>query len=333
MTNIESLVPDGFSGCVSVSRDGSIVFRKAFGYADKANERLNTVDTRFATASAGKFFVAIAVMRLVEEGRLGLEDPIGSILRFDLRAIDPGVTIRQLLTHTSGVPDYFDESVMDEYADLWVDFPCYRIRRSADLLPLFVDKPMMYPAGQRFQYNNSGFVLLDLAIEAVTGAPFDRFLSQAVFDPAGMSSTGYYETDRLPSRCANAYIYDEEREEYYTNIFSVDAKGTGAGGAFTTAPDVSSLWRALLSGGLLPTARVEELLTARIEAEDEFYGYGVWLAKRNGALVPYFQGCDPGVSFISSLERSRGLEITIESNQCDDVWALERSIYEAMAGR
>ena len=142
--------------------EGCVLAKYENGFADLANEIPNTIDTRFATASAGKAFVAVGILRLIEAGRLSLDDTIGNLLDFDLHGNDPGVTVRQLLNHTSGVPDYFDESVMEDYEELWVDFPNYKIRRNSDLLPLFIEKPMMYPKGERFQYNNSGYVMLAL---------------------------------------------------------------------------------------------------------------------------------------------------------------------------
>ena len=84
--------------------------------------------------------------------------------------------MEQLLNHTSGVPDYFDESVMEEYEELWVDFPNYKIRHNSDLLPLFITKQIMYPKGEKFQYNNSDYVLLAMIIEKISGMDFDQYL-------------------------------------------------------------------------------------------------------------------------------------------------------------
>lgn len=124
MNDISSLIHKDFSGAVLVKKDGKTILEKAQGYRDIPNKIPNEIGTKFATASAGKFFVAIGIMKLIENGKLNLTDTIGSILDFDLHNIDPLITIEQLLTHTSGIPDYFDESVMSEYADLWADFPC-----------------------------------------------------------------------------------------------------------------------------------------------------------------------------------------------------------------
>ena len=328
MNDISSLIPKDFSGAVLVKKDGKTILEKAQGYRDIPNKIPNEIGTKFATASAGKFFVAVGIMKLIEKGTLKLSDTIGSILAFDLHNIDPLITIEQLLTHTSGIPDYFDESVMSEYADLWADYPCYKIRKSKDLVPLFITKPMMYPRGEKFQYNNTGFVVLDLVIEAVTGMKFDEYLQKEVFNPCGMSNTGYYEMDRLPANCANAYIWDEQRNEFYTNIFSVDTKGTGAGGAFTTVNDISALWDSVLHGNLLTKNTVETMFSVHASEGEDCYGYGIWLKKTDTGVSPFFQGCDPGVSFISSYDTEKSLEITITSNLCNNVWELEGKIAE-----
>jgi CubicO group peptidase (beta-lactamase class C family) len=234
-----------------------------------------------------------------------------------------------LLNHTSGIADYFDESIMEEYAELWVDFPNYRIRKSSDLLPLFIDKPMMYPAGEKFQYNNTGFVVLGLVIEKLTGLPFDVYLSRNIFLSCEMLDIGYYELDRLPANCASAYIYDETRQEYYTNIYSVDAKGTGAGGAFTTVLDIDKFWQGLLKGKLISSRSVDEMFSLQSGDGDDHYGYGIWLKQTaENTYQPYFQGSDPGVSFVSSYDREKNLSITLVSNFGQNVWELENLIYD-----
>ncbi len=321
-------IDKNFSGVISVVEKGKHQVLVEYGYADKANKIPNRINTKFPTASAGKVFVATAVLMLIEEGRLSFDTAIGEVLAFDWKKIDPAITVRDLLTHTSGIPDYFDESVMENYEDLWVDVPNYRIRKSEDLFPLFIDKPMMYPRGERFQYNNTGYVVLGLIIEALTGKPFDKALREMIFEPCHMKDTGYYELDRLPANCANAYIYDEEREEYRTNIYSVDAKGTGAGGTFTTAPDVEHFWKGLTAGKLISKGMVKEMFKPQVK--EGCYGYGVWLLD---GTIPSFQGCDPGVNFITSYDAGKDRTITILSNVEYDVEALHETIISEKGGR
>lgn len=188
----------------------------------------------------------------------------------------------------------------------------------------------MYPVGTRFQYNNSGYVMLALIMEKVTGQPFDEYLQRAVFDPCGMARTGYYELDRLPAGCSDSYIFDSGNQGWRTNIFSVDAKGTGAGGAFVTVDDILRFWEHLLGGDLISRNMRTEML--RIHSQDcqgkSRYGYGVWLRKENGRVTPFFQGCDPGVSFMSEYDPDTDTMAVAVSNYGDDVWDVMRRIRE-----
>ena len=319
------VINNNFSGVVSVTHKKKVVFQDAFGYADLPNKIPNEPDTRFPTASAGKAFVAVAIMKLIQDGKLSLDSRLVDEVHFNLKAINPTITVRQLLNHTSGIPDYFDESLMDEYEQLWANYPNYKIRTSADLIELFIDKPMMYSPGDKFQYNNTGYVVLGLIIETITGKPFDEYLEEAVFKPAAMTNTGYYELDRLPAKCANAYIYDEVRGDYRTNIYSVDVKGTGAGGAFTTVPDVEKFWKALLSYQFLSEKTVN--LMMRPQVAEKCYGFGFWLDEKQDGLIIHFEGCDPGVSFYSAYDREKDLMITLVSNFGDNVCELYKAIH------
>ena len=322
-----NIIPEDFSGAVLVSKNDNTLFEKGFGFSDISNQIKNTVDTKFQTASAGKFFVAVGIMQLIEAGRLSLTSQIGDLLDFPLHQIDRTITIRQLLNHTSGIPDYFDESTMSEYADLWIALPNYRIRTSRDLLPLFIEKPMMYPVGEKFQYNNSGYVILGLILERVTGQLFDKYLHENVFRPCDMLDTGYYELDRLPVKCANAYIFDESKQQYFTNIYSVDAKGTGAGGAFTTVVDVEKFWKKLLNKEFVSMATLTEMFSVQSYDEKNYYGYGIWLKKIDESIFhPFFQGSDPGVSFISRYNPESRLRVHIVSNKGENVWGLASKI-------
>lgn len=331
--DIKGMLDSNFRGNVYIVRDNAVLYESAAGFADLANEVPNSLETKFASASAGKVFVAVGILQLIEQGKIKFDDTLGTLLDIDLHDIDARVTVEQLLNHTSGVPDYFDESVMDEYEELWVDYPNYKIRHNSDLLPLFVEKPMMYPKGEKFQYNNSGYVLLAMIIEKVTGIYFDQYLKENVFEVCDMHSTGYYELDRLPAKCANNYIYCSETRDYRTNIFSVDVKGTGAGGAFITVKDIINFWRALLQNKLISKEFVAKMLSKQsgdgIDAEEGYYGYGVWLIDNpQGRDYAYFQGCDPGVSFISEYNPNNGMISVIVSNYGDNVWREMRKIRE-----
>jgi hypothetical protein len=133
----------------------------------------------------------------------------------------------------------------------------------------------------------------------------------------------------LPKKCANSYIYDEKRKEYYTNIYSVDVKGTGAGGAFTTVIDVEKFWNKLLDNKLLSKNLLKKMLSLQSCRDKNYYGYGIWLEKTGEeTFEPWFQGSDPGVSFISTYDRKNEVNITIASNIGNNVWKMEKEIKE-----
>lgn len=332
---LQDILDSTFRGNILIVKDGDVLYKQTNGFADLPNQIPNSFDTKFASASAGKVFVAAAILQLIEAGKLRFDSTLGEILSISLNRIDPAVTVRELLTHTSGVPDYFDETVMNDYEELWTDYPNYKIRKNSDLLPLFINKPMMYPRGSRFQYNNTGYVLLAMIIEELSGMPFDLYLQKHVFDVCGMKSTGYYELDQLPAKCANNYIYNKENGKYRTNIFSVDAKGTGAGGAFITAEDMIRFWEGLLGGKLLSEHMTGEMLRKQSgdgkDEEEGYYGYGVWIIDdKNGTDIPYFQGCDPGVSFLSEWNPKRRVISCLVSNYGDNVWSQMRKIRKCL---
>ena len=196
--NIKEIIDSNFRGNIYILQEDKVLCESVTGFADLANDVPNCIDTKFASASAGKVFVAVGILQLIDQGKLKLDTTLEEILDIDLHSIDGGVTVEQLLNHTSGVPDYFDESVMDEYEDLWVDLPNYKIRHNNDLLPLFINQPMMYPKGERFQYNNSGYVLLAAIIEKVTGMYFDEYLKESILMYATCSPRGIMNLTSCP---------------------------------------------------------------------------------------------------------------------------------------
>ncbi|MDR0482632.1 MAG: beta-lactamase family protein [Cellulomonadaceae bacterium] len=322
--------PADFSGVIHVVRNGEVLLSQAHGFADIANERPNRLDTRFATASAGKALVAVGVLSLIAAGRVSLDTRVGDVLSAEvLGVINPDVTVRHLLTHTSGIGDYFDESVMDDYEELWADFPNYRVRTGTDLLPRFNTLPATSAPGTTFAYNNAGYVLLGLVVEKTVGTPLDEFLAQAVLAPAGMTASGWFELDRLPGNCANAYIFCDDA--WRTNIYSVPAKGIGDGGAFLTAEDVVRFWTALVAGDIIPAAWVDQAFSVQAtgtdeDGDEEHYGFGFWLAG-DDAQMPCFMGEDPGVTFMTSRDPD-GLIIVAASNTGDDVWDIHSELHD-----
>ncbi|MEK5080630.1 serine hydrolase [Solibacillus sp. FSL W7-1436] len=321
-----------FSGTVLVKRNNDVLQQQSSGYANRADWILNNVETRFGIASGCKIFTAVAICQLVEKGQLSFESKLSEILDIPFTRFDEEITIHHLLTHTAGIPDYFDEEVMEDFADLWVNQPMYLMRNGRDFLPLFQHEPMKLAVGERFHYNNAGYILLGLVVEQVSGKHFDEYMTEKIFNRAGMEHSGYFELDALPSNTALGYI-EKEDGSWKTNIYSVPVKGGADGGAFVTVEDMHRFWQALMKFELLGEAMTQQLLTPYIHTDedfDRFYGYGVWIDKKEDCISKYHvMGYDPGVSFHSAFYPESGLVSVVCSNKSEGAFNVFKEIENA----
>lgn len=315
---IDSLIADipAFSGVVLVVDRGTVRYQRALGYANRSDQLPNTLTTRFGIASGTKTFTAVAIGQLVARGLLAFDQPLAMCAGVPLPWLHPGVTLHHLLTHTSGVPDYFDEAIMDDYAALWHSVPMYRIRRSADFLPLMQDRPMQFEPRARFHYNNGGYVLLGQVVEHIAGMSLPEYMAEHLFRAADMRDSGYFATDQLPARTAYGYVDDPQGPGWRTNFFAIPIIGGGDGGAYVTAPDVIAFWRALLNHTLMPAPLTQAMLTPHAVTEEGMsYGYGLWMKQLPDGTQRYSMiGGDPGVSFRGVCYPDRDLQIVAIGN-------------------
>jgi CubicO group peptidase (beta-lactamase class C family) len=322
--------PEPFSGVVYLTQGDVVLFAEGYGLAIRSESIPNRVTTRFQMASGCKIFTGVAICQLVERGLLALDTPLRDCVAVEFPHYAPEITIHHLLTHSSGITSYFEEDVNDDYEALWQELPVYRVRRPADFLPLFQHKPSKFPPGERFEYNDGGYILLGLVVEAAADTDFGAYVQEHVFDRAGMGDSGYFYTDRLPSRTAYAYIRDADGS-WRTNFFAVPIVGGSDGGAFTTAPDMARFWRALLGGELLGHEMTGTLLEPQIatglKAPYTHYGYGVWIDRSGDTVRRYFvEGADPGVAMRSAAYPDRDLILTLIGNTQNALWPLLREV-------
>ncbi|MCL1925140.1 MAG: beta-lactamase family protein [Defluviitaleaceae bacterium] len=325
LEKIKNAIPKEFKGVLQIVKNNELIWQEAYGYAELSNKRPNLVDTKFAIASGTKSFVAFGIIKLIEQGKLSFETKLGEILQIGYEDI----TVKELLTHTSGIPDYLDEKL--DTNSVWDSFPLhvYKIRKNSDVLPYLQGKELK---SKEFIYSNAGYIVLGAIIEKLTGIDFDCFLKSELFEPLEMANTDYFELDRLPSNCANGYWFDEEKGEYVNAFYNTSAKGLADGSGFTTVDDLNKFWQFIIKN------HKEMFETHAISKEDEdgdrnLYGYGFWLGEaedEKGAAykVPYMQGYESGTSFISSYDFKKGLNVTIISNYTDDIWELHSKLRE-----
>lgn len=297
-----------FSGSALVWRDGGPVFRYWGGLAQRGHGVPVTETTRFAVASVTKLPTAIAALRLVEQGRLRLDQPVLELLPVDQRprSLTPGHTLHHLLAQTSGIPNYHDDEdpTWASFLSCWDRVPSYHVRRPADMLPLFAELPAVFPPGERYQYSDANFILVGLILEAVTGRAFSAVIAEEVFEPAAMADTAFEALDEDPPRLATGYLTSEgPYDSWRSNIFGVTAIGMPDGGMITTPVDLARLVDALVGERLLSPGLTSAAMSPQGPPSDaiEQYGYGCMLAVTDGEVgVIGHGGSDPGVSALVS---------------------------------
>jgi CubicO group peptidase (beta-lactamase class C family) len=257
---------------VIVVQDGRVVLARAYGMADPVHGVAATTRTDYRLASVTKQFTAMAIMLLVRDGKLGYDLPVRDILPEMPRASQQ-VTIRNLLNHTSGVLDY---------EDLIPDTQTVQVH-DADVLSLLSARDSMnFAPGTHYRYSNSGYCLLALVVERVSGMPFPRFLHERIFAPLGMTSSVAHQdgVDTVPNR---AYGFTPDSGRFLPTDQSVTSATLGDGGVYTSALDLVRWDQALYPGGLLDSATLVQATTPPALPNDSTqYGFGWFIDAHRG---------------------------------------------------
>jgi CubicO group peptidase (beta-lactamase class C family) len=309
---IDSLaIEANFSGVVRIDEDDRVGVAKAYGLAHRGYAIPNAVDTRFAIASGAKGFTALTVMALIEDGALSLSTRARSVLGADLPLIDDEVTVEQLLAHRSGIGDYLDEEAEPDLHDYLMPVPVYELAETEQYLVALAGHEMKFSPGERFAYCNGGYVVLALIAERVSRVPFHELVRSRVCEPAGMRDTAFLRSDELPEHTAVGYL---DTTGLRTNVFHLPVRGSGDGGIYSTAADMSAFWRTLFAGGIVGRQQVAEMMRLRTATASGTRGYGLgfWLDPSTSTVM--LVGEDAGVSFRSRHDPESGLTATVLSN-------------------
>ena len=252
---------DRFSGVLVIEQNGQRLYAKPFGLASREDDTPVQLDTPFLFASQGKMFTAVAVLQLVEAGKVGLDDPIGKYLTDYPNQEMAAATGRQLLSHQGGTGD-IGVLQPDEGANrAWV-------RSIADLIQLNGDRAPEFPPGSQFEYSNYGFVLLGAVVEAVSGQSYYDYVAEHIFAPAGMTATRFPTLEQMGD-VARGYTQNDDGA-LIPSADQLPWRGTPAGGGVTTADDEVRFVNALRAGKLIPLPMLEEA----IKQQTDWYGYG-----------------------------------------------------------
>lgn len=312
-----------FSGVVSVKSGNMEAHRLTFGYRDRANKLSVTNNTRFGIASGTKGFTALAIAILIEEGELTLETRARSILGDRIENLHSQITIQQLLGHTSGVGDHYDEEEIGDGVDgFLLSIPVRNLFSPLDYIPLLEEKSQKFPPGSRTCYSNGGYVILSIIVETLASTSFHEFVEERIFNAAGMTRSGFFRSDSLPDDTAFGYVSDKDFLK--TNIFNLPIIGSGDGGAYSTVSDFDRFWHNLKSGEILSLQTLAPFVKAQHPLEDQWYGFGFWIDKDLDRIE--LCGYDAGVSFYSSTSRQSEDTFTIISNTSKGAWPITKVV-------
>jgi CubicO group peptidase (beta-lactamase class C family) len=266
---------DHFSGSILIARDGKILFARGYGMANLEYDVPNTPHTKFRLGSITKQFTAMAILILQERGKLKVEDKINKYVPDAPKAWDE-ITIRHLLTHTSGIPNY------TSYPEFLKTLPV-RVTLK-ELIGKFRDKPLDFKPGEKYKYSNSGYVVLGQVIETAAGQSYASFLNEAIFAPLGMKDTGYDSAEPIIKHRAAGYT--RRLGILLSNCDYVDMSIPHAAGAlYSTVEDLLKWDQALYTEKLVPRKSLE----AMFAPVNDNYGYG-WLIDKKQGRTRYSHG-------------------------------------------
>lgn len=263
-----------FNGSVLVAEHGEVIYKKGFGYANMPWDVPNTPDTKFRIGSVTKQFTAALILKLVEQGKLDLQGTITDYLPDYPKAQGERVTIHHLLTHTSGIPSYtglpgfMRDNARNPY-------------EPDSLTAVFAHLPLEFEPGSEWRYNNSGYILLGVIIEKITGQPYDEVLRTWILDPLGLDDTGYEHNADVIERAASGYV---RTIDGYANAPYLDTSVPYAAGMmYSTVEDLYAWDQALYTDRLFDDPKTKELMFTPYMQD---YGYGWFVAEKEYGGAP-----------------------------------------------
>lgn len=290
---------DEFSGSVLVARGDEVLLDKGYGLANREWNIPNAGDTRFRLASVTKQFTAVAIMILTEQGKVDLDAPVKTYLP-DAPAAWDAVTVRHLLSHTGGVPNFtdFDDYQATKALPATID----------SLIARFRDRPLDFQPGDDWAYSNSGYVLLTAIIERAGGQSYADFVAEHLFQPLGMTDSGYDDQSEILPRRASGYVPGPDGA---ANAPYVDMTiPQGAGGLYSTTRDLLKWEQGLFGGRLLSPASLAELTTPILND----YALGVFVQVRDGHTVISHSGGIEGFSTYLSHSPTDDMTVVVLGN-------------------
>jgi len=285
---------DRFSGVVLVAKGDRVIFNKAYGLADKANNIPNKLDTKFNLGSMNKMFTSVAIAQLVQAGKLTYDTTLAKVLpEYPNKEIAAKITIHQLLTHTSGLGDFFKPEFFQNRG---------KYRNPKDYFPIFANDALRFEPGKSWSYSNAGFIVLGAVVENASGENYFDYIRDHIYKAAGMKDSGSYAVyDIVPNLGTGYTRFDNgdplDIEPRRNNAMTLPMQGSSAGGGYSTAPDLLKFAQALRANKLVSAELTEKLTSGKVDTPmGAKYGYGFMDKSVEGKSVRGHGGGAPGIN-------------------------------------
>jgi CubicO group peptidase (beta-lactamase class C family) len=328
-----------FNGNVLVAKGGNIIYQQAFGYADYNSKRMLNDSSVFELASVSKQFTAMGIMICKERGLLSYED---NIKKFFPNIPYDNITIRNLLTHTSGIPSY-----EDQFEKKW---DRKKIAFNKDVIEMLQQQKdtLFFKPGSKWQYSNTGFAVLASIIEKVSGMSYNDFMAKNIFKPLGMTHTFIYNTRRstgkIPANYALGFVYSDSLKRYilpdslpsYDYVYYLDGI-VGDGCVNSTTGDLFKWDLALYSNNLVSKSSLDEMLAPQMQMSPSdstrFYGFGVMVQLNTsvGKVITHSGGW-PGYHTNITRHTDKKETIILLSNNEFNVALINAALESILAG-
>jgi CubicO group peptidase (beta-lactamase class C family) len=300
---------DVFSGSVLLAKHGKVLYKGAFGMANKDFNAPNKIDTKFNLGSMNKMFTGVAIAQLVEKGKISYDDPLSKFIPdFPNAEAAKKIQIKHLLTHTAGLGGYFSERFQRLARD--------QIRTVDDMMKLAREdeKDIAFEPGSRWRYSNTGMMVLGKVIEIASGQNYFDYLRENIYKPAEMTNTDCYELDKININLAVGYDkqFTDNGTAWSNNVFAHVMRGGPQGGGYSTAEDLLKFDHALRTGKLISAASFKLVATPKPELNSPEYGYGFFYDQNRN--VTGHSGGFPGISSNLDMFLGNGWTAIVMSN-------------------
>ena len=315
-----------FSGSVLLAKGDELIYKGAYGLASKRFGVPNNTETRFNLGSMNKMFTSIAIMQLVEKGKLSLSDKLSKFVdqTWLQKEVSDKVEIRHLLTHSSGLGNYFNRTYGETSKNAF--------RALEDYKPLIVNDTLAFEPGTDNRYSNTGMFMLGVVIEKVSGQNYFEYIREHIYTPAGMTNSDSFEMDQPVANLAIGYTPDSSKETgWQNNLYSHVLKGGPAGGGFSTVQDLYQFARALTGYKLLNENNTKIMYSVKPELHANSYGYGFAVRGSEDNRVVGHGGGFAGISSRLDIYLDKGYIAVVLSNYSFGSDPVESKISQLLA--